>query len=90
VVIWIGETRWAFNRSKKNPARQAEQRGGLAMETPTLPNQSQLTDIVGLRASGIFYKVIKPPLRPPAHDSFLAGLDDDDTAAVLRFMECCR
>lgn len=33
---------------------------------------------------------MKPPLRQPAHDSFLAGLDDEDSAAVLVFMECCR
>jgi hypothetical protein len=33
---------------------------------------------------------MKPPLRQPAHDSFLAGLDDDDSAAALLFMQCCR
>jgi hypothetical protein len=33
---------------------------------------------------------MKPPLRQPAHDSFLAGLDDDDSAAALLFVECCR
>lgn len=33
---------------------------------------------------------MKPPLRQPAHDSFLAGLDDNDSDAALLFVECCR
>lgn len=33
------------------------------METPTLPNQGQLTDIVGLRASGVFPKDNEPSIR---------------------------
>jgi len=33
---------------------------------------------------------MKPPLRQPAHDSFIVGLDDDDGAAALLFVECCR
>lgn len=33
------------------------------METPTLPKQGQLMDIVGLRASGVFPKDNEPSIR---------------------------